>query len=281
MSKVTSIWGIPLGDGGIPSKWKRPIVLLSFAIGLSPCKTWISTEGWLSAAVEKTWDFFVGIVVLDSINFVITLPIVSIPSDKGVTSRSNTSSTSPERTPPWIAAPTATTSSGFTPLDGFFPNKASTSFWIIGILVEPPTKITSSISFLVKPASLRAFLTGSIDLFTKSSDNCSNLALVRVVTKCLGPDDVAVTYGRLISVWADDDSSILAFSAASFNLCRAIESSLKSICSLFLNSSAKKSIITWSKSSPPRWVSPLVDSTSKTPSPSSRIEISNVPPPKS
>ena len=45
MSKVTSICGIPLGDGGIPSKWKRPIVLLSFAIGLSPCKTWISTEG--------------------------------------------------------------------------------------------------------------------------------------------------------------------------------------------------------------------------------------------
>ena len=54
----------------------------------------------MSAAVEKTWDFFVGIVVFDSINFVITLPIVSIPSDNGVTSRSKTSSTSPERTPP-------------------------------------------------------------------------------------------------------------------------------------------------------------------------------------
>ena len=40
-------------------------------------------------------------------------------------------------------------------------------------------------------------------------------------------------------------------------------------------------MITWSKSSPPRWVSPLVDLTSNTPSPSSRIEISNVPPPRS
>src|SRR5690606_40792811 len=34
-------------------------------------------------------------------------------------------------------------------------------------------------------------------------------------------------------------------------------------------------------SSPPRWVSPLVESTSNTPSPSSRMEISKVPPPRS
>ena len=36
-----------------------------------------------------------------------------------------------------------------------------------------------------------------------------------------------------------------------------------------------------SKSSPPKNVSPLVDLTSNTPSPISRIETSNVPPPKS
>ena len=36
-----------------------------------------------------------------------------------------------------------------------------------------------------------------------------------------------------------------------------------------------------SKSSPPKNVSPLVDFTSKTPSPISKIEISKVPPPKS
>jgi len=40
-------------------------------------------------------------------------------------------------------------------------------------------------------------------------------------------------------------------------------------------------MIIWSKSSPPRCVSPLVDLTSKTPSPSSRIDISKVPPPRS
>ena len=79
----------------------------------------------------------------------------------------------------------------------------------------------------------------------------------------------------------EDDNSIFAFSAASFNLWSAIGSFLKSIDSDLLKSLANQSINTWSKSSPPRWVSPFVDNTSKTPSPSSRIDMSNVPPPKS
>ncbi len=115
-SNVTSICGIPRGAGGIPSRWNFPIVLLSAAILRSPCSTWISTVGWLSEAVLKISLFFVGIVVLRSISGVITPPSVSIPSVSGVTSSSRTSLTSPFSTPPWIAAPTATTSSGFTPL---------------------------------------------------------------------------------------------------------------------------------------------------------------------
>ena len=55
-----------------------------------------------------------------------TPPAVSIPNDNGVTSRSNISLTSPINTPPCIAAPAATTSSGFIPLLGFFPKKFST-----------------------------------------------------------------------------------------------------------------------------------------------------------
>ena len=47
------------------------------------------------------------------------------------------------------------------------------------------------------------------------------------------------------------------------------------------NSAISQSMIRWSMSSPPRWVSPLVDTTSTTFSPTSRIEMSNVPPPKS
>ena len=44
---------------------------------------------------------------------------------------------------------------------------------------------------------------------------------------------------------------------------------------------ARNSTSLLSKSSPPRKVSPLVDFTSNTPSPTSRIEMSNVPPPRS
>ena len=51
MSKVTSICGMPRGAGGMPSRMNRPRLLLSAAIGRSPCKTWTSTEDCPSAAV--------------------------------------------------------------------------------------------------------------------------------------------------------------------------------------------------------------------------------------
>ena len=59
----TSICGVPLIAGAMPSRRNIPSVLLSFAISRSPCRTWISTEVWLSAAVVKIWDFLVGMVV--------------------------------------------------------------------------------------------------------------------------------------------------------------------------------------------------------------------------
>jgi len=39
ISKVTSIYGTPLGAGGNPSKLNLPNILLSLVIGLSPSKT--------------------------------------------------------------------------------------------------------------------------------------------------------------------------------------------------------------------------------------------------
>ena len=50
--------------------------------------------------------------------------------------------TSPLSTPAWMAAPTATTSSGFTPLWGSLPVISVTSCWTAGMRVEPPTRIT-------------------------------------------------------------------------------------------------------------------------------------------
>ena len=146
MSKVTSICGTPRGAGGMPIRSNWPSILLSAAISRSPWKTRIVTAFWLSSAVEKTWLFLVGIVVLRSIRRVNTPPSVSMPSDSGVTSSSSTSLTSPWSTPAWIAAPMATTSSGLTPLCGSLPKNCFTTSWTFGMRVMPPTRTTSSIS---------------------------------------------------------------------------------------------------------------------------------------
>src|SRR6266542_1078009 len=60
-----------------------------------------------------------------------------------------------------------------------------------------------------------------------------------------------------------------------------MRSAARSMPWAFLNSDTIQSTIALSKLSPPRWLSPFVAFTSKTPSPSSRIETSNVPPPRS
>ena len=239
ISKVTSICGVPLAAGGIPTNSKFPNILLSEAISLSPCKTLIDTAGWLSSAVENTWLFFVGMVVFLSINLVDTPPKVSIPSERGVTSNNKTSFTSPCKTPAWIAAPIATTSSVLTLLFGSFPKKFLTVSAILGILVIPPTKTTSLISAAEKPESLRAVLQGSKVLSTRSATKASSFALVNFKFTCFGPVLSAVMKGKFISVCAAEDNSILAFSAASFNLCKANLSFLKSIPLSFLNSSIK------------------------------------------
>ena len=237
IEKVTSIWGTPLGAGSIPSNLNKPNCLLSLAIDLSPCNTLISTAGWLSAAVENTCDLVVGIVVFLSINTVITPPIVSIPNESGVTSNNKTSLTSPAITPPWIAAPIDTTSSGFTDLLGSFPSKRLTDSWTAGIRVDPPTNNTWSISLGCIPASLNACLTGPSVATTKSLVISSNLALVNDNSKCNGPAAPAEMNGNEIWVCITPDKSFLAFSAASLIRCIAILSLDKSILFSFLNSS--------------------------------------------
>ena len=150
-----------------------------------------------------------------------------------------------------------------------------------GIRVWPPTSTTSWIRPGRASASESAFMTGPRDFSIKSSTSCSSLERESVIVRCLGPLASAVMKGRLISVCIELDSSFLAFSAASFKRWRAIRSWRRSIPCSLRNSSASQLITRWSKSSPPRWVSPLVLLTSKTPSPNSRMEISKVPPPRS
>src|SRR5213082_470739 len=101
---------------------------------------------WLSSAVEKVFAALVGMVVFFSMSLVMMPPSVSMPSDSGVTSSSSTSFTSPASTPAWMAAPTATASSGLTSLRGSLPKKSFTYFCTSGMRVWPPTRITPATS---------------------------------------------------------------------------------------------------------------------------------------
>mmetsp|Transcript_46709 Transcript_46709/g.113826 ORF Transcript_46709/g.113826 Transcript_46709/m.113826 type:complete len:230 (-) Transcript_46709:805-1494(-) len=227
--------------------------------------TLIWTWGWLSAAVENVCCFLVGMVVFRGMSFVMIPPNVSIPNDNGVTSSNRISLTSPFKTPPWMAAPIATTSSGFTPRLGFLPKNSSTVSWTLGIRVIPPTKITSWRSDLEISASLIQFLQGSMVRSTSFWTMFSNCAREIFKFKCFGPVASAVMNGNETSVCANPSNSRLAFSAASRNRCMARLSPLRSIPESFLNSLSKCSKSSSSKSSPPSMVSPFVALTSKTP----------------
>mmetsp|Transcript_15175 Transcript_15175/g.32695 ORF Transcript_15175/g.32695 Transcript_15175/m.32695 type:complete len:317 (+) Transcript_15175:567-1517(+) len=252
ISNFTSIWGTPRGAGGIPSRRKLPRDLLSLTNSRSPWSTLISTELWPSAAVENTSDLDVGRVVLRGMSLVITPPRVSRPSERGVTSSSTMSDTSPASTPAWTAAPRATTSSGFTVWLGVLFVRLSTRLTTAGMRVDPPTSTTSFTSERSILASRRAVSTGTRQRSMRSEHSFSNCARDRLVSMCLGPSAVAVMKGRLIEVWVREESSILAFSAASVRRCRACLSWRRSMFSDCLKPSARKSTMRLSKSSPPR-----------------------------
>ncbi len=147
--------------------------------------------------------------------------------------------------------------------------------------VWPPTRTTSSICDGCSFASARHLRVGSIERSTRSSTIASSFARVSLIDRCFGPVWSAVRNGRLISVSIMEESSIFAFSAASLRRCSTILSFDTSMPVSFLNSAISQSMTFWSMLSPPRCVSPFVASTSTTFSPTSRIEMSNVPPPKS
>merc|ERR1712018_957161 len=76
-------------------------------MALSPSNTWIVTAGWLSEKVVKICCCFVGIVVFLLIREDITPPAVSMPRERGATSRRRRSETASEVSPTRMAACTA------------------------------------------------------------------------------------------------------------------------------------------------------------------------------
>ena len=239
MSNLTSICGTPLGAGGRSVRLKLPSETLSEAIGRSPCTTCMVTAVWLSAAVVKTLDFEVGMVVLRSMSGSLTPPSVSIPSVSGVTSSSTMSLvTSPAMMPACIAAPIATASIGSTPDSGVLPTTSPTNFLTSGILVGPPTITILPMSETATFASSSAFSMDGLQRCTIGSMSSSSFALVILISRFFAPDDGSFAMnGRLTSVSITVDSSIFAFSAASRMRVIAVASDPRSMPSFLRNSS--------------------------------------------
>jgi hypothetical protein len=161
-------------------------------------------------------------VVFFSISLVITPPSVSMPSDSGVTSSSSTSLTLAPSTPPWIAAPTATASSGFTSLRGSLPKNSLTFSCTLR-----HARHAADQDHVVDVAGLHA---GVLERDAAGLDRALDQVLdqrlelgareldVQVLrARGVGRDVGQVDVGLLCSL----DSSILAFSAASFRRCSA------------------------------------------------------------
>ena len=183
----------------------------------------------------------VGMVVLLRNDRVNTPPAVSTPSDSGVTSSSSTSCTAPFKMPAWIAAPTATTSSGSTRFDRLLAEELLHHL-LHARHARLPADEDDLIDLLRAACRRRASraLHGSSVRCTSSSTSVSSLPRVSRVCRCSGPAAVAAMNGRLTSVSSDEDSSCLARSAASLSRCSAIFSLRRSMSCAGANCSASQ-----------------------------------------
>ena len=179
MSKVTSICGTPRGAGGIPSRWKLPnrlVVTAQLAFALKH----MNLHSWLIVAeVEKD------LAISESESWYCAQSsrskrrrAVSIASESGVTSSRSTSFTSPLSTPPWMHAPTATTSSGFTPLCGSLLTSDAGRLDNLRHARHATDQHQLIDVFALHSASFKQSLTGLTVRSNRSSSSCSIFARV-------------------------------------------------------------------------------------------------------
>ena len=95
--------------------------------------------------------------------------------------------TSPLSTPAWIAAPTATTSSGLTPLCGSLPISCFTFSCTAGMRVMPPTSTTCSIPDASMPASASACFVGPTVRSSSSPTSSFELGARQLEVEMLRP----------------------------------------------------------------------------------------------
>ena len=142
---------------------------------------------------------------------------------------------------------------------------------------ESPTITISSILLIVKFASFKACFIGSLHFSNKFWHKCSKVDLFILISKSSpsAKPSISILLSKLT------DKSFFNSSQATFNLLLALSWLLISIPFSCLNSSIQYLTNWLSKSSPPKWVLPLVAKTLKVLCSNFKIETSKVPPPKS
>ena len=272
--KVTRMRALPAAIGGMPRSSKRASERQSSTSSRSPCTTWIAIAVWPSLKVVNSCARATGMVELRGMIFSTRPPIVSRPSDSGITSSSSQSSPVarlPTSTLACIAAPTETTWSGSMSVSGSRPKSSATALRTFGMRVAPPTSTTPSTSAAFSPASASALREAASVLATRCCVMPAKVSapMVRFTHCPVDSRACSVAVGLLLSV---------SLAARAFTVSSRWSdggSSDRLACS------SAQQYRRWSKSSPPSAESPPVASTSKTPLVNFRIEMSKVPPPRS
>ena len=223
---------------------------------------------WPSLKVVNSWDLATGIAVLRAMIFSTNSPMVSMPSDSGLTSSSKKSSAGllPMSTSAWMPAPMATTRSGSISPRGWRPKNSATAERTSGMRVAPPTSSTLSMapaSRLASRSTRRQAVIARRSSGAASSANCAALKLPRQPFQLSSATSASLSASRArLAISSRAGQSCAATSAAPLR-------------------ATSQSATNRSKSSPPRAVSPPVASTSNTPLRRLSSETSKVPPPRS